>query len=43
MEGAAMFLLGFTSITAIYEIAKTGTKTKSDKVNRAIKAKKKSK
>lgn len=31
-----LFLLGFTSVTTVYEIAKTGRKTKTDKVNRAI-------
>lgn len=35
MAEAFLFLLGFTSVTAVYEIAKTGKKTKSDKVNRA--------
>lgn len=33
---ALLFLLGFTSVTTVYEIAKTGKKTKSDKVNRAV-------
>jgi len=30
-----LFLLGFTSVTTVYEIAKTGKRTKSDKVSRA--------
>lgn len=35
MAEAFLFLLGFTSVTAVYEIAKTGKKTKSDKIIRA--------
>lgn len=38
MAEALLFLLGFTSVTTVYEIAKTGKKTKSDKVNRAVDA-----
>ena len=30
-----LFILGFTSMTTVYEIAKTGKHTKSDKINRA--------
>ena len=37
MAEAVLFLLGFTSVTAIYEIAKSGKRTKSDKVKRAVK------
>lgn len=36
MAEALLFLLGFTSVTTVYEIAKTGKKTKSDKVNSAV-------
>ena len=36
MAEALLFLLGFTSVTTVYEIAKTGKKTRSDKVNRAV-------
>ena len=35
MAEAFLFLLGFTSVTAVYEIAKTGKKTKTDRMNRA--------
>lgn len=35
MAEAFLFLLGFTSVTAVYEIAKTGKSSKSDKVKRA--------
>ena len=38
-----LFLLGFTSVTTVYEIAKTGKRTKSDKVNRAVDSWKKGK
>ena len=38
-----LFLLGFINVTTVYEIAKTGKKTKSDKVNRAINLWKKTK
>lgn len=38
-----LFLLGFTSVTTVYEIAKTGKRTKSDKVNRAVDSWKKKK
>lgn len=38
-----LFLLGFTSVTTVYEIAKTGKRTKSDKVNRAVDSWKKTK
>lgn len=36
MAEALLFLLGFTSVTTVYEIAKTGKKTKSDKANRGL-------
>ena len=38
-----LFLLGFTSVTTVYEIAKTGKRTKSDKVSRAVDTWKKTK
>lgn len=37
MTNAVLFLLGFTSITSIYEIAKTGRQTKSSNVRKAVK------
>lgn len=36
MTETMLFLLGFTAMTSIYEIAKTGKKVKSDKVKRAV-------
>lgn len=36
MTNAILFLLGFTSITSIYEIAKTGKQTKSTNVKRSV-------
>ena len=38
-----IILLGFTSMTTVYEIAKTGKHTKSDKINRAAEPWKKKK
>lgn len=38
-----LFLLGFTSVTTVYEIAKTGRHTKSDKISRAADSLKKKK
>ncbi len=38
-----LFILGFTSMTTVYEIAKTGKHTKSDKINRAAEPWKKKK
>ncbi len=43
MTNVFLFLLGFTSVTTVYEIAKTGKRTKSDKVNRAVDSWKKGK
>lgn len=34
MTEAILFLLGFTSITTVYEIAMTGRKTKSDRIQK---------
>ena len=34
MTGAMLFLLGFSAVTAVYEVAKTGRTTKSDKISR---------
>jgi len=34
MTEAILFLLGFSSITAVYEIATTGKKTKSDRIQK---------
>ncbi len=36
MTNAVLFLLGFTSITSIYEIAKTGKQTKSSNVKKSV-------
>lgn len=36
MANAILFLLGFTSVTTVYEIAKTGKKVKSDNVKKAV-------
>lgn len=36
MTNAVLFLLGFTSITSIYEIAKTGRQTKSSNVKKSV-------
>ena len=36
MTEAMLFVLGFTCITGVYEIAVTGKKSKSDKVQKAI-------
>lgn len=41
MSGAMLFLLGFTSITTVYEIAKSGKKTNSQKMQRAVEISKK--
>ena len=38
-----LFILGFTSMTTVYEIAKTGKRTRSDKINRAAEPWKKKK
>ena len=38
-----LFILGFTSMTTVYEIAKNGKHTKSDKINRAAEPWKKKK
>ena len=43
MANVLLFLLGFTSVTTVYEIAKTGKRTRSDKVSRAIDTWKKTK
>lgn len=43
MANVLLFLLGFTSVTTVYEIAKTGKRTKSDKVSRAVDTWKKTK
>ena len=43
MANVFLLLLGFTSVTTVYEIAKTGKRTKSDKVNRAVDSWKKGK
>jgi hypothetical protein len=37
MAGALLFLLGFTSVTGVYEIAKTSKKSNTSKTERAIK------
>lgn len=34
MTEAILFLLGFTSITTVYEIATTGKKTKSERIQK---------
>lgn len=36
MVNAVLFLLGFASVTGVYEIAKTSKRTKTDKIDRAI-------
>lgn len=36
MTNIVLFLIGFTSITSIYEIAKTGKQTKSSNVKKSI-------
>ena len=36
MVNAFLFMLGFTGVVSVYEIAKTGKKTKSDKLERTI-------
>lgn len=38
-----LFILGFTSVTTVYEIAKSGKHTKSDKISRAADSLKKKK
>ena len=43
MANVFLLLLGFTSVTTVYEIAKTGKRTKSDKVNRTVDSWKKGK
>jgi len=43
MANAILFLLGFTSITSIYEIAKTGRQTKSSNMKKKVGALKKTK
>lgn len=43
MANVVLFLLGFTSVTTVYEIAKTGKRTKADKVSRAVDTWKKTK
>ena len=41
MSNAVLFLLGFTSITTVYEIAKSGKKSNSQKLQRAVNMSKK--
>lgn len=36
MTGAILFLMGFTSITAVYEVAVTGKRTKSDRIQKKV-------
>lgn len=36
MTGAMLFLLGFTSIVGVYEVAKSGSKTKTNKIEKTI-------
>ena len=36
MPNAILFLLGVTSVTAVYKIAMTGKRAKSDKIQRKI-------
>jgi len=43
MANVVLFLLGFTSVTTVYEIVKTGKRTKSDKVSHAVDTWKKTK
>ncbi len=35
IESVVLFMLGFTCVTSVYEIAKTSKNTKSDKVKRS--------
>ena len=35
VEGLLLFALGFTCVTSVYEISKTGKSSKSDKVRRS--------
>jgi len=41
MSNALLFLLGFTSMVSVYEIAKCGKRTNSQKLQRAVDASKK--
>lgn len=41
MTEAILFLFGFSSISAIYEIAKYGKRSRTDKLERAVKVYKK--
>lgn len=36
MGNAMLFLMGFTAIIGVYEIAKTGSKSKTDKMEKTI-------
>lgn len=36
MSGAILFLLGFASVTGVYEIAKTSKKSNTNKIERTI-------
>lgn len=36
MINAVLFLLGFTSVVGVYEISKTGQKSKTSKVEKSI-------
>lgn len=38
MSGAILFLLGFASVTGVYEIAKTAKKSNTGKLERTIKS-----
>lgn len=35
MTRVMLFLLGFSAVTAVYEVAKTGRTTRSDKISRS--------
>ena len=41
VSNAVLFLLGFTSIVSVYEIAKSGKRSTSQKLQRAVEASKK--
>lgn len=41
MTGATLFLLGFSAIVSVYEIAKSGKRSSSQKLQRSIEASKK--
>lgn len=36
MSGALLFLLGFSSIVGVYEVAKSGSKPKTNKLEKSI-------